>query len=97
MSGKLPSESVSEEVPLNVLATNSTLPNNPSPTSIGALNGDHQEPNRDDAEDEPRVIVFPDARVDIAPIEAPQPPDHTLRRKLEGKHIFVSSPSLQVA
>ncbi|CAF3475242.1 unnamed protein product [Fusarium graminearum] len=89
MSGKLPSESVSEEVPLNVLATNSTLPNNPSPTSIGALNGDHQEPNRDDAEDEPRVIVFPDARVDIAPIEAPQPPDHTLRRKLEGKHIFM--------
>ncbi|ESU15682.1 hypothetical protein FGSG_09152 [Fusarium graminearum PH-1] len=89
MSGKLPSESVSEEVPLNVLATNSTLPNNPSPTSIGALNGDHQEPNRDNAEDEPRVIVFPDARVDIVPIEAPQPPDHTLRRKLEGKHIFM--------
>ncbi|UZP46391.1 hypothetical protein NXS19_014203 [Fusarium pseudograminearum] len=89
MSGKLPSESVSEEVPLDVFPTNSTLPNNPSPTSIRARNGDHQEPNRDDAEDEPRVIVFPGARVDIAPIEAPQPPDHTLRRKLEGKHIFM--------
>ncbi|GKU19105.1 unnamed protein product [Fusarium langsethiae] len=89
MSKSAPRETVSKDVPLDDIPINSTLPSNPSSASIKALNRDPEGPQHNSADDQTRMTVFPDTHFDHNPIEAPQPPDHTVRRKLEGKHIFM--------
>ncbi|KAF4446810.1 hypothetical protein F53441_9591 [Fusarium austroafricanum] len=88
MSESTPREAVPGGIPLTDLPTNSTVPNNTSSTSTEALNRDHQEHYHNPADDPPRRIVFPETHIGGVS-EARQPPDHTLRRKLEGKHIFM--------